>query len=105
MYSEFSIFSFLFSCFRFPQLSFDYSDPCPGFDRGKVKGPVARLVHLKCSAPTALEVVAGGKVRDNPHVLCVHMCRYVCTWVLLRFLKQCLIFKSQRIYVRTYVCT
>jgi structural maintenance of chromosome 2 len=47
---------------RFPQLCFDYSDPCPGFDQKKVKGPVARLVHLKCNAPTALEVVAGGKL-------------------------------------------
>ena len=37
---------------------------------------MARLVHLKCSAPTALEVVAGGKVQDNPHV-CVYTYVYM----------------------------
>ena len=49
---------------RFPQLQFEYSNPTPGFDCRKVKGPVAKLVRLKDpSTATALEVTAGGKVR------------------------------------------
>ena len=48
---------------RFPQLQFEYQDPVPGFNREKVKGPVAKLVRVKdMSAATALEVAAGGKV-------------------------------------------
>ena len=51
---------------RFPQVQFDYQNPTPGFDRDKVKGPVAKLVRVKDMATaTALEVTAGGKVRDD----------------------------------------
>ncbi|KAL5486574.1 hypothetical protein EMCRGX_G019076 [Ephydatia muelleri] len=56
----------------FPQLQFEYQDPVPGFNKEKVKGPVAKLIHVKdVSAATALEVAAGGKlyniVVDNEH--------------------------------------
>ena len=47
-----------------PGCSFRYSDPIPGFDRSKVKGVVARLVHVLEHPATsvALEVAAGGKL-------------------------------------------
>lgn len=45
------------------RLSFNYSDPVKGFDRSKVKGLVAKLIHVKNSDhATALEVTAGGKL-------------------------------------------
>jgi len=45
------------------RLAFHYSDPVRGFDRSKVKGMVAKLIHVKQPAhATALEVVAGGKL-------------------------------------------
>jgi len=45
------------------RLSFNYSDPVRGFDRSKVKGMIARLIHVKESKhATALEVVAGGRL-------------------------------------------
>lgn len=48
---------------RFPQLQFEYQDPVPGFNRERVKGPVAKLIRVKdMSAATALEVAAGGKL-------------------------------------------
>jgi len=38
-------------------------DPERGWDRSRVKGPVAKLVHVKePSAATALEVAAGGRL-------------------------------------------
>jgi len=44
-------------------VDFAYRDPERGFDRGRVKGVVARLVRVKdASAATALEVAAGGKL-------------------------------------------
>ncbi len=44
-------------------VNFQYRDPERGFNRGKVKGVVAKLVHLQDSATTtALEVAAGGKL-------------------------------------------
>ena len=44
-------------------LNFRYQDPERGFDRGRVKGMVASLVHVNDdAAATALEVVAGGKL-------------------------------------------
>ncbi len=44
-------------------MDFAYRDPERGFDRGRVKGVVARLVRVKdASAATALEVAAGGKL-------------------------------------------
>lgn len=45
------------------RLAFEYRDPEKGFDRGRVKGLVARLLTLKDpAAATAIEVVAGGKL-------------------------------------------
>lgn len=42
---------------------FQYADPEPGFDRSKVKGLVAQLIHVENpEAATALEVTAGGKL-------------------------------------------
>ncbi|KAH7404318.1 hypothetical protein KP509_15G020500 [Ceratopteris richardii] len=44
-------------------INFQYSDPVKNFERNKVKGVVARLLHVKdVSAVTALEVAAGGKL-------------------------------------------
>ena len=46
-------------------VDFSYSDPFPGFDRSKVKGPVAQLFSIdkdKVQAATALEVCAGGRL-------------------------------------------
>lgn len=44
-------------------LDFQYRDPEKGFDRNKVKGVVAKLVHIEDpSVSTALEVAAGGKL-------------------------------------------
>lgn len=44
-------------------VNFDYHDPERGFDRSKVKGVVAKLVHLQdLTTTTALEVAAGGKL-------------------------------------------
>lgn len=47
------------------QLEFVYKDPCPGFDRKKVKGLVAKLVTLnaqRIDTATALEVTASGRL-------------------------------------------
>ena len=44
-------------------VNFQYRDPERGFNRGKVKGVLAKLVHLQDPATTtALEVAAGGKL-------------------------------------------
>lgn len=44
-------------------VNFQYRDPERGFNQGKVKGVVAKLVHLQDPATTtALEVAAGGKL-------------------------------------------
>lgn len=44
-------------------VGFEYRDPCPGFDRRKVRGPIARLATPKDPKhTTALEVAAGGKM-------------------------------------------
>jgi len=48
---------------KFPNLQFDYRDPEAGFNRSKVKGLVAQLIHVKdVSTATGLEVTAGGKL-------------------------------------------
>jgi structural maintenance of chromosome 2 len=45
------------------KLQFEYKDPVRGFDRSKVKGIVADLIHVNDPATaTALEVTAGGKL-------------------------------------------
>lgn len=50
-------------CFAHAGVNFQYRDPERGFDRGKVKGVVAKLVHLQDpTTTTALEVAAGGKL-------------------------------------------
>lgn len=46
-------------------IDFNYADPVPGFDRGKVKGLVAQLFTLDkehTKAGTALEICAGGRL-------------------------------------------
>ena len=46
-------------------IDFSYSNPSPGFDRGKVKGLVAQLFTLdknKTQVGTALEICAGGRL-------------------------------------------
>ncbi|KAH7423211.1 hypothetical protein KP509_12G044400 [Ceratopteris richardii] len=44
-------------------MNFHYSDPVKNFERTRVKGVVARLMHVKdIMAATALEVAAGGKL-------------------------------------------
>jgi structural maintenance of chromosome 2 len=48
-----------------PRLNFEYSDPSPGFNRAKVKGPAATLISLEeqhYDKSTALEIAAGGKL-------------------------------------------
>jgi structural maintenance of chromosome 2 len=48
-----------------PRLNFEYSDPSPGFNRAKVKGPAATLISLEemhYNKATALEIAAGGKL-------------------------------------------
>lgn len=50
---------------RLSSLDFSYADPTPNFDRSKVKGLIAHLVHLdadKAKYATALEVCAGGRL-------------------------------------------
>lgn len=50
---------------RLAAIDFSYSDPEPNFDRSKVKGLVATLVHLdeaNFKSSTALEICAGGKL-------------------------------------------
>jgi len=55
---------------RFPQLQFQYKDPERGFDRRAVHGLVARLITVKDpETATALEVSAGGRVRNCVIVL------------------------------------
>lgn len=47
------------------QIDFDYADPAPNWDRGRVKGLVAELFTVredKQNAGTALEVSAGGRL-------------------------------------------
>ena len=45
------------------RLKFEFRDPVRGFDRSRVKGLVAKLVHVKDKIhATALEVAAGGKL-------------------------------------------
>jgi structural maintenance of chromosome 2 len=45
------------------RLSFDFANPCKGFDRSKVKGLVAKLIAVPNRVhATALEVVAGAKL-------------------------------------------
>jgi len=46
-------------------LSFDYTDPYPGFDKSKIKGLVAELITIpkdKIDASLALEITAGGRL-------------------------------------------
>lgn len=46
-------------------MDFQYSDPTPNFDRSRVKGLVASLIHLKeedFPKSTALEITAGGRL-------------------------------------------
>ena len=50
---------------RLGQLDFNYTPPSPNFDRSKVKGLVASLIHLSpedYNKSTALEITAGGKL-------------------------------------------
>lgn len=50
---------------RLAAVDFAYSDPCPNFDRSKVKGLVANLIDLpadRFNASTALEISAGGRL-------------------------------------------
>lgn len=45
------------------RLRFDYANPHAGFDRSRVKGMVAHLIHMRDPKNcTALEVTAGGKL-------------------------------------------
>ena len=51
---------------RFPHLQFDYRDPEKNFDRRKVSGLVCKLIKVNdVKNATALEVAAGGKVRQK----------------------------------------
>ena len=55
--------TYLIVC-RFPNLEFEYRDPEKNFDRRRVHGVVAKLIKLKTpDSATAIEVVAGGKVK------------------------------------------
>lgn len=71
--------------FRFPQLQFDYKDPEKNFDRSKVHGLVCKLIKIKdVKMATALEVSAGGKVRElrivtEMFILSPSLCVWVCT--------------------------
>ncbi|TDL23473.1 condensin complex subunit SMC2 [Rickenella mellea] len=50
---------------RLSALDFSYTPPSPNFDRSKVKGLVASLIHLDAkdyNKSTALEITAGGKL-------------------------------------------
>lgn len=50
-------------------MDFRYADPDKGFKRASVKGVLGRLVELKDSQhATALEVAAGGKLYQVPHI-------------------------------------
>ena len=54
-------------------MNFQYQDPERGFDRGRVKGVVAKLVHLQDPATTtALEVAAGGKLYQVGTICCAY---------------------------------
>lgn len=77
--------------FRFPQLQFDYKDPEKNFDRSKVHGLVCKLIKIKdVKMATALEVSAGGKVRElrivtEMFILSPSLCVWVCTELFTRF--------------------
>lgn len=77
--------------FRFPQLQFDYKDPEKNFDRSKVHGLVCKLIKIKdVKMATALEVSAGGKVRElrivtEMFILSPPLCVWVCTELFTRF--------------------
>ena len=50
---------------NYPQLNFEYKNPEPNFDRQRVKGLVCNLFKIKdVKYATALEVAAGGKVKN-----------------------------------------
>lgn len=77
--------------FRFPQLQFDYKDPEKNFDRSKVHGLVCKLIKIKdVKMATALEVSAGGKVRElrivtEMFILSPSLCVWLCTELFTRF--------------------
>lgn len=77
--------------FRFPQLQFDYKDPEKNFDRSKVHGLVCKLIKIKdVKMATALEVSAGGKVRElrivtEMFILSLSLCVWLCTELFTRF--------------------
>lgn len=77
--------------FRFPQLQFDYKDPEKNFDRSKVHGLVCKLIKIKdVKMATALEVSAGGKVRElrivtEMFILSPPLCVWLCTELFTRF--------------------
>lgn len=77
--------------FRFPQLQFDYKDPEKNFDRSKVHGLVCKLIKIKdVKMATALEVSAGGKVRElrivtEMFILSPSLCIWLCTELFTRF--------------------
>lgn len=77
--------------FRFPQLQFDYKDPEKNFDRSKVHGLVCKLIKIKdVKMATALEVSAGGKVRElrivtEMFILSLPLCVWLCTELFTRF--------------------
>lgn len=77
--------------FRFPQLQFDYKDPEKNFDRSKVHGLVCKLIKIKdVKMATALEVSAGGKVRElrivtEMYILSPSLCVWLCTELFTRF--------------------
>lgn len=77
--------------FRFPQLQFDYKDPEKNFDRSKVHGLVCKLIKIKdVKMATALEVSAGGKVRElrivtEMFILSPPLCVWLYTELFTRF--------------------
>lgn len=77
--------------FRFPHLQFDYKDPEKNFDRSKVHGLVCKLIKIKdVKLATALEVSAGGKVRElrivtEMFILSPSLCVWLCTELFTRF--------------------
>ena len=74
--------------YRFPQLRFEYRDPERNFDRSKVYGPVASLVQVKdVKTATALEVSAGGKVRNVAKFSVVSTSDVIVWWQLSKVAK------------------
>lgn len=70
-------------------VNFQYRDPERGFDRGKVKGVVAKLVHLQDpTTTTALEVAAGGKLYQVKVSSIFEHTPHQCRYQLRQFLAQ-----------------